>query len=849
MSFSPRRRQGAPATYQASRRPSPRPELEALEDRSLLSASPSAAALPASYGQLPLAFEVNQGQAAPGVDYEAHGSGYTLDLSPQQAALNLSGQGTTPTTLTMQLAGANPSAQAVGSDQLITRSNYLAGPDPSKWITNIANYGKVTYQDVYAGTDVAYYGNQGRLEYDFTLHPGADPRAIRLLFQGQQGMSLDGQGNLVVQTAAGPLVEQAPVAYQPNADGSQTGVSSRYVLEGNGQVGFAVGAYDPTKALVIDPVLSYSSYLTGQGDGIAVDSSGNAYVTGWGSSGPYVDKLNASGTALVYSTTLGGGGQGLAIAVDGAGDAYVFGDTGPGLATTANAIAPTDTSPFNEEFVTVLDATGSGLIDSTYLPGTSPVNAYFLGGIAVDGSGNACVTGWAGPGFLTTANAYQPGYAGSPGSSPSGNAFFAQINPSLSGTASLLYSSYLGGNGGDMGTGIALDGSGNAYVTGWTSSANFPTTAGAFQTAYGGKGDDFVAKFNPSLSGPSSLVYSTYLGGSGIEGFLSDNPSYIVAYNTGPGIAVDSSGDAYVAGGTTSTNFPTTPGALQTRYNGPRNPNASGDGFVTKLNAAGTGLVYSTYLGGSSYDGAGAVAVDSSGDAHVTGWTQSTDFPTKNPIQASKSKGKDPNNGLPNSDAFVATLNGIGSGLVFSTYLGGTNNDYGFGIALDAAGNTYVTGQTLSSNFPTTAGAPLTSGSGFVAKIGTSGNGAVSQSAVPAVAPAGSSAVGPVAVSVTSPFASAPVQIGLPAAGVPSGTGALAGLGVPPALPANVPAATAAPADGSPPPPALSAFSPLVLGPVGATTSLDAWRTAALDAAFAGSADGSLRPFDLLPGE
>jgi hypothetical protein len=275
-----------------------------------------------------------------------------------------------------------------------------------------------------------------------------------------------------------------------------------------------------------------------------------------------------------------------------------------------------------------------------------------------------------------------------------------------------------------MGTGIALDGSGNAYVTGWTSSANFPTTAGAFQTTNGGGGGDvFVAKFNPSLSGPASLVYSTYLGGSGQDGYASDSPYYLVTYNTGPGIAVDSSGDAYVAGQTTSSNFPTTAGAFQTKYNGPKTTNGtSGDGFVTKLNATGTALVYSTYLGGRSYDGAAAIAVDSSGDAHVTGWTLSTDFPTLNPIQASKKKGNDVN-GQPNSDVFVSTLNSTGSGLLFSTYLGGTNDDYGFGIALDSSGNDYVTGQTLSSNFPTTAGAPLTSGGGFVFKISASPSG------------------------------------------------------------------------------------------------------------------------------
>jgi hypothetical protein len=730
LSFSPHRRKGGPTTRKARPSRTTRLELERLEDRWAPSTSPSTAALTSAYGQLPLAFEANQGQAARGVNYLAHGSGYTLDLSAQQAVLNLDGKGTSPTTLTMQLDGSNESALAASSDKLITKSNYLSGPDSSKWITNIANYGQVSYQNVYPGIGVSYYGNQGHLEYDFTVNPGANPNAIQLQFQGQQGMALDGQGNLVLQTAVGPLLEQAPVAYQVNPDGSHTSVASHYVLEGNGQVGFAVGAYDPTKTLVIDPVLSYSTYLGGfasVGFAIAVDSSGDAYVTGANGGGAFVAKLNPTGTALVYQTNLGSaGGVGYGIAVDSAGDACVAGANASNFPTTPNAFSQT-----GKGFVSVLNPSGSGLIYSTLLPGVVGEGAfdqYNSGGIAVDSSGNAYVTGPAGPGLPTTSTAFQSTYAGSSGGS---NAFLAKFNPTLSGTASLVYCTYLGGSGGDLGTGVAVDSSGNAYLTGQANSSNFPTTSGAFQTTYGGNGDAFVAKINPNLSGSASLVYSTYLGGSGTDGLDSVISFYSKSTGggylftpTGPGIAVDSSGNAYVGGFTSSTNFPTTAGAYETSIG-----SGHGVGFVTKLNATGSQLVYSTYLGVNSTKSTfidaittevTGIALDASGNAYVTGLTRSTSFPLVNPIQKRLQ-------GSGTADAFVTTLNATGSALLFSTYLGGSGDDFGLGIAVDGTGSAYVTGITSSSDFPTTSGAYQTSFAGnwegFVAKISPSSSG------------------------------------------------------------------------------------------------------------------------------
>ena len=402
-----------------------------------------------------------------------------------------------------------------------------------------------------------------------------------------------------------------------------------------------------------------------------------------------VGKLNAAGTAYVYQTFLSGAGPyryGSAIAIDSSGDAYVAGcANAAGIATTANAFRTTP----SQMFVSELDPTGANLLYSTYIPGANDNLSQAIGmpsGVAVDTTGDIFLTGSAGAGFVTTANAYQPAL----GAGATYNAFLAELNPSLPGTAQLLYGSYLGGGAGGFateGTGIALDGLGNAYITGVTASASFPTTPGAFQTSYGGGGyDSFVAKFNTSLSGAASLVYSTFLGGGGWDGIVPGHSFIRVIHeiNPGPGIAVDSSGDAYVAGVTTSGNFPTTSGAFQTKFQG------SVDAYVTKLNPAGSGLVYSTLLGGKSSNGSGAmgIAVDANGNATATGWTWCTDFPTLNSFESKQG-------GL--GQTFVTTLNPPGSGLLFSTYLGGSNTNFGSGVAVDPAGNVYVASANYSA--------------------------------------------------------------------------------------------------------------------------------------------------------
>jgi hypothetical protein len=430
---------------------------------------------------------------------------------------------------------------------------------------------------------------------------------------------------------------------------------------------------------LLSPTLLYSySTATGKDWAIALDPSRNAYLTGEGN---LAGKLDSTGTSFQYLDYLrGGGGNGTAIALDSAGNIYVTGYPGPNFATTPNAFSTTP----SYQFLSKLDPTGSNLLYSTYIPGstryTFGTGSQWPGSIAVDGMGNVYVTGKASSDFSTTPNAYQSAYPGAD------TTFLAEFNPALSGRESLVYGSFLGGAlGASEGHGIALDSTGDAYVTGVTQASDFPVTPGAFQTVIHGGEDTFVAKFNTSLSGAASLVYSTFLGGSGSEDGLGQGPADL--FNTSgpiypcPAITVDSSGAAYVTGETNSSDFPTTPGAFDRTYI-PTNP-WGGDVYVTKLNAAGSALVYSTFLGGSGLETGTSIAVDPYGNATITGGTKSTNFPTSNPIQSTLQA---------TCNAFVTTLNASGSGLLFSTYLGGANKTTGCGVVLDSSGNIYVTG-------------------------------------------------------------------------------------------------------------------------------------------------------------
>jgi len=571
--------------------------------------------LKADYAKLPLSFEVNQGQTNAQVKFLSKGSGYSLFLTPTEAVLALR-----TTALHMQLLGANRQPQVTGLEPLPGKVNYFLGNDPKQWRTNIPTYAKVQYQQVYPGVDLVYYGNPQQLEYDFVLAPATDPNTVKLAFSGADQLEVDAQGNLVLQTAGEQVQLHKPLVYQ-EVDGVRQIVKGSYVLKQR-FVSFRVEDYDPKIQLIIDPVLAYSTYLGSNGgeDGyhIDVDAKGNAYVTGatastdfpsknplqptsGGNMDAFVTKLNQQGSALVYSTYLGGSAPdtSFSIAVDAKGNAYVTGYTNSSDFPTKNPLQASSGNNGNtfvaDAFVAKLNPQGSALIYSTYLGGS---NADESESIAIDTNFNAYIAGVTNSTNFPTKNPLQPNIGGAQ------DAFVAKLNRQGS---ALVYSTYLGGSQYDNSSSIAVDAKGSAYLKGYTRSTNFPTK-NALQSISGGSYDNFVAKLNQQ---GSALVYSTYFGGSGVE--------------LGNGIAVDANGNTYVTGSTTSTDFPT---------KNPLQPNIGGnyDAFVAKLNQQGA-LIYSTYLGGSEEDRGNSIVVDAKGNIYLTGFTYSNNFPTKHPLQ------------------------------------------------------------------------------------------------------------------------------------------------------------------------------------------------------------------------
>jgi len=597
-----------------------------------------------SYGKLPLAFVPNRGQADARVRFSAQAGGASFWFTHTEASLSFVKE-KRGVNLQLRFLGANPDVAVEGTRLGPGRVNYLLGDDPAKWRTNLPTYGEVVYRDLWPGIDLAFRGERGTLKYEFRLAPGARASDIRLAYRGTDRLSLDRAGGLRIHTGLGVLRDSRPVSYQVVA-GRRVPVASRFALHQGGNAhGFSVGDYDRRQPLVIDPGLVYSTYLGGS-------TSDN----------------------------------GFAVTVDGAGSAYVTGVTlSDDFPTTPGAFDTVRNA--QDAFVTKLNAAGTGLLYSTFLGGSSGFE--WGQGIAVDGAGNAFVTGQTGStDFPTTPGAFDTARDGLR------DAFVTRLN--AAGTA-LLYSTYLGGSNEEEGQGIAIDGTGSAYVTGETGSTDFPTTPGAFDTAKSGGFDVFVTKLDAAGTG---LLYSTYLGGAGND--------------EGRGIAVDLGGGAYVTGRAAFMNFPTTPGAFDTTFNG-----GVSDAFVTNLNAAGTGLLYSTFLGGSDFDYGAGIAVDVAGSAYVTGETRSADFSTTPSSFDTTLSGF--------SDSFVTKLDAAGTALLYSTYLGGSSSDPGAGIAVDATGNAYVTGFTTSADFPTTLGAFDRTHNGgsdaFVTKLDAAGGG------------------------------------------------------------------------------------------------------------------------------
>jgi len=666
--------------------------------------------LSSAYGRLPLAFEANRGQNAPRVRFAARGDGYAVALTERGPTLSVArhgargGHGAPAAALGMGFVGGRQTP-VVGSGRLPSRVNYLIGKDPRRWHTDVPTYSEVSYRGVWSGIDVSFYGHQRQLEYDFRLRPHADPGQITLKLSGARHLRLDRRGDLVIGLRGGTVRELAPRAYQRIAGGRRA-VASRYVLLPGHRVAVRVGSYDRRRPLVIDPALTYGTYLGGSdvdfsdAGSAAVDSAGSLYFGGvtYSSDFPatpgafqtasggaraigYVAKLNPTGSAFDYVTYIGGGkdsggkpstGAFQGLAVDPAGDAYVSGGTNSVDFPVTTGALQTTNGGGQDAVMAKLNPSGSALVYSTYLGGSGDD---FGTGIALDAGGDAYMSGsTTSTNFPTTAGALQTVSGGAR------DGFVVKLNPVGS---ALVYSTYLGGSGEDgPGQGIALDGSGDAYITGSTNSTDFPTTVGAPQRTFGGGAHDaFIAKLNPAAS---ALVYSTYLGGSGDD----------VAH----GIAVDASGGADVIGYAESSDFPTTAGAFQPTFGG-----GVRNAFVARLNPDGS-RSYVTYLGGAGRDVGWAIAVDGVGAAYVVGGTTSTNFPLTPDAFQPTYGGSGGGGATGTGDGFVAKLNPRGSALVYSTYLGGSAFDLAIGIAVDGSGSAYVIGSTSSTNFPTTPG-------------------------------------------------------------------------------------------------------------------------------------------------
>ena len=672
-----------------------------------------------AYGKLPLRFEENIGQTSREVRYVAHGGKYELFLTAQEAvmALRPSGhldfsprhrfatlrnlresrqnarQAKQMTALGLKLEGSNPQPKITGVDQLPGKVNYFIGNDPTQWHTDVQTFAKVKYAEVYPGIDLIFYGKENHLEYDFIVAQGANPAAIALKVNGARKMRIDSRGDVVVNVPGGEVRLQKPLIYQ-QVHGKRREVSGSYTIAADHRVRFSVANYDRSEPLVVDPVLDYSTYVGGTADdnasGIAVDSNGNAFIAG-----------NSSSTDFP---------------------------------TTSNGLITANSSGAVAAFVAELNPAGDTLLYSSYIAGSIPGETAY--GVAVDPTGKAVyVTGQTlSPDFPTNSTITGFKTGNNPGAT-AGTSFLVKFDPTqTTGANSFVYSTFIGGtNGtgpnGDIGLAVAADGSGNAYVTGLTDCspgtatdlATFPIVGG-FQTTLGntnGGGNAFLTKINTTVSGSSSLISSSYLGGDAVLYLGASSPGY---GDAGWGVAIDSLANAYVVGTTTSSNLGslTTTGLALTYPAG----NTSNTAFFAKINTATAGsqsLSYLTYLGGTGPDFGYAIGTGPNNVAYLTGTTNSSNFPV--------SSGAYQSTGSQLGVAFVTlmdTSQPVANSLTNSTFVGGGNGDVGYGIRADAQGNAYVAGGTSSGNFPVTAGALQTTfpagafGTGFVLELNPS---------------------------------------------------------------------------------------------------------------------------------
>src|SRR6202167_3017585 len=634
-----------------------------------------------AYGALPLAFEANQGQTAPAVRYLAHGQGYQLFLTNQEAVLTLreptdagtkSAKGAAllaarthrkphvagrASALRVRFDGANSAAEITGTKQLPGKTNYFIGGDRTKWHTDIPSYAAVRYQGIYPGVDVLFYGREQRLEYDFVVAPGADPKAIALGISGARKLHIDSRRDLVMSVPGGNVMLQKPLIYQ-EVNGERREIAGNYVIGSDRRIRFAVAGYDHTQPLTIDPILDYSTFIGGTGTfgdlatGVALDAAGNAYLVG-----------------ATTSTD--------------------FPQMNPEPATP-----PADIAADGTAFVAELNPTGTALLYSTYLGGSGNGSGggEFGEGIAVDTAtpANVYVTGDTfSPDFPVSTNAFigQPGTAGT---ANGGSAFVTKLNPSLTGAAQLIYSTYLGGDTFDDGHGIAVDTTGNVYVVGVTESTNFPPMHPLAFSSNQAAGRGFLTRLNPRTPTPTlSLVFSTYLGGTGAG-------TSTLFGDSGAGVVVGASNEVYLTGTTTSTDYPvhgTQVSACRT----------TGVAFLTEINVATPAVTYSTCLGGTTEDVGNAIALGSGNLVYLTGQAFSANFPTfpvGNTIPAARGF-----HILDESVALLRVINSTTGALTYSTFVGGGNGDVVIAITVDSSCNAYVTFFTSSSMIPITQGA------------------------------------------------------------------------------------------------------------------------------------------------
>jgi hypothetical protein len=683
-----------------------------------LTAGPLSAQTGLNIGNGPLCFEANNGQAEATAAFLAHGRDSEFLISATGAQFVLRKASGEIAAVRMHIVGADPSAAISGNTELPGKINYLVGNNPAQWRSGVPTFAQVCVKNVYPGVNVVYYGNGRQLEYDFDLAPGIAPQTIALRFDGAERISINPQGELVVSLNGGDIIQHPPVVYQ-NTGATRREISSGYKLLDTHTATFALGDYDHSLPLVIDPILSYSTYFGGESTdiahAIAVDTNGCIYVAGetlsttfanvpagafqssfQGGSvagDAFVAKFDKTGSNLVYFTFLGGGSDDAAygLAVDNSGNAYVTGATDSDNFPTKNALYHYLPGLYPlDAFVAELNTNGSQLIYSTYLGGTGPDIGY---AIAVDSEHNAYIAGYnCSDNFPVTSNAFQKTLQCPPAYYFYANAFISEI--SANGT-NLIYSSYLGGTNYDRANAIAVDANGFIYVAGFTASTNFPTTnaLSGFQHLNGSTNttsayDAFVCKFAPNFS---NRVYATYLGGTN--------------YDVATGIAADANGNAYVVGWTVSTNFPgvytNDPGSCagfvkNFMTNDIVNASVTTNTFLTEISSNGSNLLHTAVFGGLQMDVGNGVALDATGNIFVIGTAASTNFPvTPNSLFGSLSA---TNSG--SSDVFVTVFKADWSALLYSTYLGGYANDFGNAIAVDNAGNAYITGQTFSTNYP-----------------------------------------------------------------------------------------------------------------------------------------------------